>query len=64
MLALAGLVSPTQYQGGGGLALVKEELTDTLMLTDHRFPTLDMATHTTVEAILSTTIHMSIHELP
>ena len=64
MLALAGLVLPTRYQGDDGLALVGEELTDTPMLTDHRFPPQDMATHTTVEAILSTTIRMSIHELP
>ena len=63
MLALAGPVLPTQYQGDDGLALVGEELTDILMLTNRRFPTQDMATHTMVEAILSTTIRMSIHEL-
>ena len=63
MLALASLVLPTRYREEGGLALVGEELTDIPVLTDHRFPTQDMATHTTVEAILSITIRMSIHEL-
>ena len=63
MPALAGPVLPTRYRGDGGLALAGEGVTDTPMLTDPRFPTRDTATHTTVEAILSTIIRMSIHEL-
>ena len=63
MLVLAGPVFLTRYRGDDGLALVGEELIDAPMLTNHRFPTQDMDTHTTVEAILSITIRMSIHEL-
>ena len=63
MLASAGPVLPTRDRGGDVLALAGEELTDTPMLTDHRFPTRDMATHATEEAIPSTTIRMYIHEL-
>jgi len=36
---------------------------DTPMLTDRRFPTPDMATRTTVGAILPTVIRTFIHEL-
>lgn len=63
MLALAGPVLLTQYRGDGGLALAGGEVSDTPMLTDRRFPTRDMLTHTTVEAILPIIIHTFIHEL-
>ena len=63
VLVLAGPVLPTRYRGDGGLALAGEGVMDIPMLTDRRFPTRGMATHTVVEAILSTIIRTFIHEL-